>query len=374
MKKNVLIALFSLMLAACGDETSQQKTAEPTAGKAAAENVLHIYNWNNSLSPETLARFEASCSCKVVQDFYGDNEEMLAKLTAGAKGYDMVFPSAFAVNTLIKQGKLQSLDKKVVANFNNIDPFYLKTIADFDPNNLHAAPTTINLVSLGYNETELKKLGLLESANSWALVFDPALLQKIKGKVTVLDSQRELMAAALLYLGKDANSTDKADLEAAAAVIIKAKPYWAGFNNQSYIKELAVGNIWLALGYSGDFYQAQQDALASKRDFAIGYQIQKEGNSLNMDNMTILKDAPRPDLANLFVNFMLELKNAADFSNNIGATNPVTKSNEFFRPEIKANKIINLDPMSGKFPVLRDLDTKSRREYSQIWSKVKVAN
>jgi putative spermidine/putrescine transport system substrate-binding protein/spermidine/putrescine transport system substrate-binding protein len=71
---------------------------------------------------------------------------------------------------------------------------------------------------------------------------------------------------------------------------------------------------------------------------------------------------------------MLELKNAADFSNNIGATNPVTKSNEFFRPEIKANKIINLDPMSGKFPVLRDLDTQSRREYSQIWSKVKVAN
>jgi len=373
MKKNVFIALFGLVLAACGDKTASSSTGEATAAQS-SDNILHIYNWSNALSADTVARFEASCSCKVVQDFYGDNEELLAKLTIGAKGYDMVFPSAFAVNSLVKQGKLQALDKKVVTNFNNIDPFYLNMIGDFDPNNLHAAPSTINLVSLGYNETELKKLGLLESANSWALVFDPALLQKIKGKVMVLDSQRELMAAALLYLGKDANSTNLADLEAAAAVIIKAKPYWAAFSSDSHIKELAIGNIWLALAYSSDFHQSKQSALAAKRPFTIGYQLQKEGNSLNMDSMTILKDAPRPDLANLFVNFMLDAKNAADFSNKIFAVNPVTKSSEFFEPEIKANKMINLDPHSGKFVVLRDLDAKSRREYSQLWSKIKVAN
>ncbi|MBP4047024.1 Spermidine/putrescine-binding periplasmic protein [Chromobacterium violaceum] len=352
------IALAALLAVACGS--------------AAAEDVLHIYNWNNALSPDTAKRFEQSCKCKLVQDYYGDNEEMLAKLAAGAKGYDMVFPTAFAVNTLLKQGRLQPLDKSRLPNWKNLNSGYLALNQPFDPGNRYAAPTVVSLTLIGYNATQLKKAGVEGKSNSWALVFDPALLAKIKGKVTVLDSQRELMAAALMYLGKDANSTNPADWKAAAETIRKAKPYWAAFNNQSYIKELTVGNIWVALGYSNDLFQAQQDAKNAKRPFELAYRPQQEGNVLAIDNMTILKDAPRPDLAHKFINFMLDGKNASEISNQIGATNPVKAAEAFFKPQIKANPVIMLDPSKGKYVALKDLDVKSRRELNRLWSQVKI--
>ncbi|MDF0605410.1 spermidine/putrescine ABC transporter substrate-binding protein [Neisseriaceae bacterium TC5R-5] len=341
-------------------------------GSALAADVLSIYNWNNALSPDTVKRFEQYCKCTLKQDYYGDNEEMLAKLAAGAKGYDMVFPTAFAVNTLIKQGKLQALDRAQIANWKNLNPAYLKLNEPFDPGNRFAAPTLVSITLLGYNETQLQKAGVLAAANSWGLIFDPAILAKIKGKVTVLDSQRELMSAALLYLGKNANSVNPADWKAAAEVIRKAKPYWAAFNNQSYIKELTVGNIWVAHGYSNDLFQAQQDAIKAKRPFKLAYRLQNEGNVLAVDNMTILKHAARPDLAHRFINFMLDGKNAAEISNEIGANNPVKAAEAFFQPHIKANPVIMLNPNQGKLFALQDLDVKSRRELNRVWSQIKI--
>lgn len=343
------------------------------AAVAQAEDVLHIYNWNNALSPETAKRFEQFCKCKLVQDYYGDNEEMLAKLAAGAKGYDMVFPTAFAVNTLIKQDRLQPLDKSKLSNWKNLNPDYLKINAPFDPGNRYAAPTVISITLLGYNYDQLKKAGVYDKVGTWAILFDPQVLTKIKGKVTVLDSQRELMAAALMYLGKDPNTTNRADWKAAADVIKKAKPYWAAFNNQSYIKELTVGNIWLAMGYSNDFYQAQQDAIRAKRPFRLAYSTQKQGNILAVDNMVILKGAARPDLAHQFINFMLDGKNAAEISNLIGATNPVKAAEAYFRPNVKRNPIITLNPTRGRYVPLKDLDVAARRELNRLWSQLKLA-
>ncbi|CUA83852.1 MULTISPECIES: ABC transporter substrate-binding protein [Gulbenkiania] len=344
------------------------------AGAAQAQDVLHIYNWNNALSADTAKRFEQYCNCKLVQDYYGDNEEMLAKLAAGAKGYDMVFPTAFAVSTLLKQGRLAPLNKAQLPNWKNLNPGYLKLNDPFDPGNRYAAPTVVSLTLIGYNETQLKKAGVLDKADSWALIFDPAVLAKIKGKVTVLDSQRELMAAALLYLGRDPNTTRPEDWQAAAEVIRKAKPYWAAFNNQSYIKELTVGNVWVAHGYSNDLFQAQQDARSAKRPFTLAYRPQKEGNILAVDNMTVLKDAPRPDLAHKFINFMLDGRNAAGISNQIGATNPVQAAEAFFQPEIRKNPVIMLNPSAGRYVPLKDLDVKSRRELNRLWTALKIGS
>ena len=100
------------------------------AGAAQAQDVLHIYNWNNALSADTAKRFEQYCNCKLVQDYYGDNEEMLAKLAAGAKGYDIVVPTGFAVEALVKQGKAQPLDKKQLTALGNIDPGYMNGFFD----------------------------------------------------------------------------------------------------------------------------------------------------------------------------------------------------------------------------------------------------
>src|SRR5947207_15701662 len=103
------------------------------ASAATAKDQLHLYNWNNYIAPETIKRFEDSCKCEVVQTYYSDNEELLAKLAAGAKGYDMLVPTSNAVEALIKGKQLKAIDKSQLPNLKSINPIYLNT--PFDPGN-----------------------------------------------------------------------------------------------------------------------------------------------------------------------------------------------------------------------------------------------
>ncbi|MGH8715405.1 MAG: ABC transporter substrate-binding protein, partial [Burkholderiales bacterium] len=153
---------------------------------ASAEDTLHLYNWNNYISAETVERFEKSCKCKLVQDYYGDNEEMLAKLAAGATGYDLLVPTQNAVDSLIKQNALRPLDKPLLPNLKNIQPEYLNR--DFDPGNKYSVPYAYSITVIGYNEQKMQELGL--PTDTWAVIFEPEYLIKVKGRVTVLDSQR----------------------------------------------------------------------------------------------------------------------------------------------------------------------------------------
>ena len=196
---------------------------------ALAADVLHLYNWNNYISAQTVQRFEAECRCKVVQDYYSDNEEMLAKLAAGASGYDILVPTGNAVDALIRQGALRPIDKARLPNLKNLNPAYLDTA--FDPGNRYSVPYAYTLTLIGYNTEKMQALGI--PTDTWAAIFEPKYLTKMKGRVTVLDSQRELMAAALKYLGYSANDTDQARWRQARDLIIRAKPYWAAFNASS---------------------------------------------------------------------------------------------------------------------------------------------
>ncbi len=337
---------------------------------AGPKDVLHIYNWSGSLSDAILRQFEKSCDCRVVQNYYGDNEEMLAKLAAGAKGYDMVFPSSFVIEAMSKQKLLQPLDHAKLPNLKNVDPAYLSQ--SYDPGNRYTVPTVLSLTSVGYNAERLQKLGI--DPHSWSVIFDPKVLQKIKGKVTVLDSSREVFAAALFYLGKNPNTASQADYRAAQAVIKQAKPYWATFSNASYLKELAVGNIWVSLGYSTEFFQAAEDARLAKRRFHIANVAQKEGNELGVDTMAVLASAKRPDLAHQFINFMLDGKNAAQLTNLNGATNPVKTAAPFFRADLKSHPVIDPTPDTvKKWTVLRELTPAERRSLARMWTEVKVS-
>ncbi|AXE35959.1 ABC transporter substrate-binding protein [Chromobacterium phragmitis] len=337
---------------------------------AGPNDVLHIYNWSGSLSDNIVRQFEKRCDCKVVQDYYGDNEEMLAKLAAGAKGYDMVFPSSFVVQAMTKQKLLQPLDHRQIPNLKNVAPAYLSQ--SYDPGNRYTIPTVLSLTSVGYNAEKLQKLGV--DPGSWSVIFDPNVLRKIKGKVTVLDSSREVFAAALFYLGKDPNKATDADMRAARDVIKKAKPYWAAFSNASYLKQLAVGNIWAALGYSTEFFQASEDARLTKRPFHIGNVPQREGNEIGVDTMAITASAKRPDLAHQFINFMLDGKNAAQLTNLNGATNPVSTASAYFRADLKANPVINPTAEQAKtWTVLRELTPAERRALARMWTEVKVS-
>jgi len=336
---------------------------------AQAADALHLYNWNNYISDATVARFEQACGCKLVQDYYSDNEEMLAKLAAGASGYDLIVPTGNAVESLIKSGQLRPLDKRLLPNLKNIDPAYLDTA--FDRGNRYSVPYAYTITLIGYNEQKMRELGL--PTDTWAVIFEPKYLKKLKGRVTVLDSQRELMAAALKYLGYSANDTDEAHWRQARDLILRAKPYWAAFNASSYIKELTVGNIWLAHGYSNDMFQAQQDARHAKRAFSIAYATPKEGAVLALDSMVLHKSGPRPDLAHRFIDFMLEGKNSAELTNLIGSGNPNRDAMRYIDPAIAANQaVFPTADIQSRLEMLKDLDRNQRRVLSRMWTEIKV--
>jgi spermidine/putrescine transport system substrate-binding protein len=339
------------------------------AAPAQAKDELHLYNWNNYIAPATIKRFEESCKCAVVQTYYSDNEELLAKLAAGAKGYDLLVPTSNAVEALIKGKQLLPLDKSQLTNLKNINPVYMNT--SFDPGNQYSVPYAMSTTIIGYNDQKMKELGL--PTDTWAVIFDPKYLEKVKGRVTVLDSANELFAAALKYLGYSANDVDEGHWKEAADVIKKAKPYWAAFNASSYIKELTVGNIWLVHGYSNDIFQANLDAQAAKRPFHILQGMPKEGAVLAVDNMVIHKDAPRPDLAHKFINFMLDGKNSAELTNLIGSGNPNLDAVKYINPEILKNPAIFPDKaVSAKLEQLKDLTPTQRRLRNRMWTEIKA--
>ena len=336
---------------------------------ANAKDQLHLYNWNNYIAPETVKRFEEQCKCEVVQTYYSDNEELLAKLAAGAKGYDVLVPTSNAVQALIKGGQLKPIDKSQLPNLKNIDPAYLNT--PFDPDNKYSVPYAMSLTVIGYNDQKIKELGL--PTDTWAVVFDPKYVEKIKGRVTVLDSSSELFAAALKHLGYSSTDVEEAHWKQAVDLIKKAKPFWAAFNASSYIKEITVGNIWLVHGYSNDIFQANLDAQAAGRPFHILHGLPKEGAVLAVDNMVIHKDAPRPDLAHKFMNFMLEGRNSAELTNLIGSGNPNKEAIKYIKPEILKNLAIFPDKaMTSKLEQLKDMTPAQRRLRNRMWTEIKA--
>jgi spermidine/putrescine transport system substrate-binding protein len=331
--------------------------------------VLHLYNWNNYLAEETLKRFEQRCQCRVKQDYYSDNEEMLAKLEAGAVGYDLLVPTGNAVESLIRRNALQPLDKTKLPHLDNVKPEYRNPW--FDPGNRYSVPYASTVTLLGYNVEKLRALDL--PTNTWALIFEPKYLEKLRGKVTVLNSQRELMAAAMKYLGHSVRESDPARWDEAKRLILRAKPYWATFSNSTYIKDLAVGNIWVAHGYSNDMFRAREDAKAAGRPFTIGFTTPKEGAVLAVDSYVLHRSGQRPDLAHRFIDFMLEGENAADVSNAIGAGNTNAAATPYIRPEIADEPAIFPSPAAlARLEMLRDFEPKTRRTLSRLWTEIKV--
>lgn len=362
--RGIMEKFFSVSLCLCGGFLFFLCT-----NTAQAREELHLYNWNNYISDETVTRFEQTCACKLVQDYYSDNEEMLAKLAAGASGYDLIVPTGNAVESLIKSKQLRPIDKRLLPNLRNIDPAYLSTA--FDPGNRYSVPYAYTITLIGYSAEKMRELGL--PTDTWAVIFEPKYLKKLKGRVTVLDSQRELMAAALKYLGYSANDTDEAHWRRARDLIIRAKPYWAAFNASSYIKELTIGNIWLAHGYSNDMFQAQLDAKNAGRPFTIAYATPREGAVLALDSMVLHKTGPRPDLAHRFINFMLEGRNSAELTNLIGSGNPNRDALRYIDPATATNKAVFPTPdIQRRLEMLKDLDRNQRRVLSRMWTEIKV--
>ena len=285
---------------------------------AYAEKVLDVYIGANYLADSTVTRIEKLCNCRVEQNFFNDNEEMLAKMVAGAQGYNVIVATSYAVEEMVHMGKIKALDKSKLPNLKYVDPEFLNK--SYDPNNKYSVPYAYTPVFLAYNQDKMNQLGILP--NTWGVIFDPKYLKKLKGRITVFNSARNLFAAALLYLGKDPNSYKKEDLIAAKELIELASPYWAKYDSDSYYRALLRGDIWVSMSYSIDIFKAIQDAKASKSKIKLAAMLQKEGNMYELDNMVIPVFTPDLNLSYEFLNTALDPQSAYELASLTGSSIP----------------------------------------------------
>lgn len=371
--KPLALLAACLTLAACGGDQTQD-AATPTAPGAEAK-VLHVYNWSDYVAEDTIERFQQATGIRVVYDVYDSNEMLETKLTTGSSGYDVVFPSArpFAQRQ-IAAGIYAPLDKSKLPNLAHIDASQLEALADVDPGQAYVVPYMWGTTGLGINVTKVREaLGEDAPLDSWALLFDPANAEKLaRCGISVLDDDQETFSAALIWLGQDPNSRDRAQLDAVREAYAPIRPSIRYFNSSKYIDDLANGDLCLAMGYSGDVLQARDRAEEAGNGVEIAYIIPKEGAVRWFDLMAIPKDAPHPDNAHAFINFLLQPEVIAQITNYVGYANPNTAATALLDEEIAADpgvyppqEVVEklIDPVS--------LPEALQRERVRTWTSIK---
>jgi putrescine transport system substrate-binding protein len=314
----ILVLGCALVLGACGDRKAQSGAgpAPAPAAAAAGGKVLNLYIWSDYLASSTLPDFEKQTGIKVHVAYFDANETLETKLLAGSSGFDVVVPTASYFERQIKAGVYLPLDKSKLPNLRYMDGLLMSKVALHDPGNVHGVIYMWGTNGIGYNEKMIKALLPKAPLDSWRMVFDPAVASTVaKCGISVLDSPAEMMRAVYGYLGKDPNSQSPEDLVQAEAVLTKIRPYIRNINSSEYIEALANGDICLAVGYNGDVLQARDRAREAGKGIEIKYAVPKEGSILWFDMLAIPKDAPDPDSAYAFINYIMTPQVIANISN-----------------------------------------------------------
>ncbi|HUH99011.1 MAG TPA: spermidine/putrescine ABC transporter substrate-binding protein [Anaerolineales bacterium] len=329
-----LLALLGMLLSACATPTpaptvapteaptaASQGGAPATQGPATAaapakptSTVLNLYGWSDYIPQQLLDDFTAKYGITVNYDTYSSNEEMLAKLQAGASGYDVVIPSDYTVAIMLKQDMLEPLDMSQIPNFANVDKRF--TNQYYDPGNKYTVPYQWGTTALAYDKTKMPF-----EPKSWSDLWDP----RLKGRLVVLDDEREVMGMALQTLGFDKNSTDPQQLQQAEQKLIDLKQNILLFNSDDPETSLITGEAWAGLVYNGNA------SLAYQQDPDIVYICPTEGCGLWFDNLAVPKGAPHADAAMAFLNFVLDPQESVLITKEFPYSNPNTAALDYLK-------------------------------------------
>ncbi|MCB2115901.1 MAG: polyamine ABC transporter substrate-binding protein [Rhodobacteraceae bacterium] len=343
------------------------------AGIAGAEEV-HVYNWSDYIDEELLTKFEAETGIKLVYDVFDSNELLETKLLAGASGYDVVVPTGLFMQRQIQAGAFQKLDKSKLPNLANVWDVIAERTAKYDPGNEYSVNYMWGTTGIGINVGKVKEvLGEDAPVNSLALIFDPANMEKLsKCGVHMLDAPTEIIPAALKYLGEDPDAQDMETISKVEPVLTAIAPYVLKFHSSEYINGLANGDICVAFGWSGDVLQARDRAAEANNGVEIAYYIPKEGAQMWFDQLAIPADAPNPDAAHKFINFMLDAKNAAAASNYVYYANGNKASQEFLNEDVIGDVAIYPDEeTTANLYTISPWDPKVNRDVTRLWTKIK---
>jgi spermidine/putrescine-binding protein len=346
------LSTIGALLTACRGSKESDKGAQGEAAQLGPiEKELSIYNWSDYIAKETVPNFEKEFGVKVSYEQYESNEQMLARLEAGPAGYDIVVPSGYVVPVLLAKGLIASINQKLLTNWSNVAPIFLDP--PFDPDNAHTVPWQWGTTGLAYRTDKINP-----PPESWAAFFDP----KLKGRMTQMDDERDVIGAWLRYRGHSLNSTDPGELAGAKADAITAKPNLKGYVSAPVKEQLISGEVWLAQLWNGDTAQAR----ATQPN--LEYRLPREGCTIWTDNLVLASSAPHKRAAHEFMNYILRPEVGAAISDFTGYGTPNQAALE---------KMTNPVP----FPTA---DEMKRLEYQkdlgaamalwdQIWGEIKSA-
>ena len=341
----------------------------------AQQRVVNVYNWSDYIDPQVLEEFTKETGIAVQYDTFDANETLETKLLAGKSGYDVVVPTAYFLERQIKAGVFQTLDKSKLQHLADAWPEISKRLAAYDPGNTYAVNYMWGTTGIGYNVKAVReRLGPDAAIDSWDTVFKPELLAKFKDcGVMMLDSPDDILPAALHFLGLDPNSTRQQDLDKAAALMLKVRPFVRKFHSSEYLNGLASGEICFVVGWSGDVKQAQKRAAEAKNGVEIGYVIPKEGAQMWFDNLAIPKDAPHVAEAYAFIDYLMRPEVAAKNSNFISYANGNFASQKFIDKAVLDDRGVYPDAATmEKLYTVSARNQRAQRTINRLWTRIKT--
>ena len=344
-----------------------------TAGAGVAEEV-RVYNWSDYIDEALLEKFETETGIELIYDVFDSNEVLETKLLAGGSGYDVVVPSGTFLQRQITAGAFQKLDPSKLSNMDNMWDTINDRLKKYDPEGAYAINYMWGTTGIGVNINKVKEvLGDDAPVDSLALVLDPANMEKLSEcGVHFLDAPAEIIPATLAYIGEDPDSQDTDVIAKTEPVLSAVAPFVQKFHSSEYINALANGDICVAVGWSGDILQARDRAAEAENGVEIEYYAPKEGALMWFDNMAIPVDAPNPDAAHKFLNFIMDAQNMAAASNYVYYANGNKASQEFLVEDVIGDVAIYPDAAT-----LENLYTTSpygpkvQRTVTRMWTKIK---
>ena len=291
------------------DPPAAAGAAAPVSGNRVNERLLNIYNWSDYIDDRTIPLFQALTNLRLNYDVFSSNEDLLAKMRAGPTSYDIIVPTNNFIPTYLNLDLIEPLRQDLIPNLTNIDREFVDT--DYDPGNRYTVPYQWGTTGIGFNRARAGA-----EVDSWSAVFEPSAA--MGGHVTLLREVTDLIGCALIYLGRSPNSIKDSDLNDVVKLVRSIKPRLKGFTTDTYIDELAANETWLAQGWSGDVFQAQD------QNQDVSYTIPKEGSLRFVDVMAIPKGAPHPANAARFMNYVLHPRSQARISKYVSYGTPVS--------------------------------------------------
>jgi spermidine/putrescine-binding protein len=348
--------------AAPSTEASEAPSASPSAEAVVVEKELLMYNWGDYVDPDNMKAFQEQFGVeKFTYDTFASNDEMMAKFQGGAKGqWDISAPTANFVPAMRDQGFIQKLDLPHIPNASLIDSAFKKQW--WDPTDEWQLPK-----DWGTTGITLRTKVVKEDVKTWKQFFE--LAPKYTGKIVVVDSPDDVFVAPLKALGYSLNSADPKELEEARVLLMGLAPHVLALDSDQYNTKIATEEAVMGLTWTGGILELRDDPKTAD----TVYLIPEDGTVFWMDTWVVLADAPHPNAANAFLNFILtpEVQAKETMTNQYATCSSAAKA--FIDPKMLADPAIFVpDDVLAKLEGQKDNSGIKQRAdiYEEFKSKI----